>query len=85
MPKPTVFGISKSTRCMVCLDKEMSDWVKSSLEATLEQGFPRPPINRVHKELINVFGDRSPRHETSINRHLSYHEPSWNGWSDEDA
>ena len=85
MPKPTVFGLSKSTRCMVCLDKEMSKWVKDSLEATLKQGFPRPSINRVHRELVKAFGERSPRHEASINRHLSRHEPAWNEWSDENS
>jgi hypothetical protein len=85
VPKPAVFGVSRSTRCMICLDKEMSDWVKSSLDATLKEEFPRPSISRVHKELVKVFGERSPRHETSLNRHLSYHEPAWNGWPDENS
>lgn len=84
MPKPTVFGSNRSTRCMVCLDKELSDWVRSSLDETLKQGFPRPSISRVHKEALKVFGDRAPRHEGSINRHLAYHESAWNGWSDDE-
>jgi hypothetical protein len=85
VPKPTVFGVDSSTRCIICLDKEISEWVRKSLEETLNQNFPRPSISRVHKETIRVFGDRSPRHEGSMNRHLVYHTPEWRGWDDEDA
>ena len=83
MPKPKVFGNSRSTRCMLCLDKEMLEWIKSSLDATLDEGFARPSISRVHKELVSTFGDRAPRVEGSVNRHLSVHEPAGNGWCGE--
>ena len=85
MAKPVVFSSRVSKRCMVCLDDEMSKWVKDSITLTIKSGHPKPSIRRVHMELRKEFPDKSPRHESSLNRHLNDHEDIWGAWPSESS
>lgn len=83
MPEPIVFAKELSKRCKICLSDEMSEWIRDSLKATVEVGASRPPVRRVHRELLGHFPATAPLSENSTSRHLTYHEPAWGVWDDE--
>jgi len=59
----------------------MSEWVRESLKATVKAKESRPSVLRVHRELLEHFQGMAPRSENSTSRHLEYHEPAWQAWS----
>lgn len=70
-------------RCSVCCDKEMRDWLSECLKETLKLGEKRPLGSRVHRELLEAFGDkRAPWSDSSTRRHLRDHEPLWRKWDE---
>ena len=85
MPKkPEVIAFKNEgygTRCHICLDTEMRDWISECLEKTVEVGHPKPQGVIVHRELARAFGEeRVPASDNTTRRHLNLHEPTWMNW-----
>ena len=73
-------------RCSVCIDTEMRDWLADCLKETIALGERRPLGSRVHRELVEAFGeDRAPWSDSSTRRHLRDHEPVWKSWNEPDG
>jgi hypothetical protein len=81
-PKTFVFSREPARRrCHICIDAEMKEWLTGCLRQTLAAGEVRPLGTRVHKELVNAFGElRAPNTDNTTRRHLVTHEPLWNEW-----
>lgn len=84
-PEVVAFHIERSfpIRCSVCVDPEMRDWLSDCLKETISLGERRPLGSRVHRELVEAFGqERAPGTDSSTRRHLRDHEPLWLNWDE---
>jgi len=85
MAEAKVFAKVPVRKCLICKDKEMSDWLRDCVIATVKAGEPRPPSALVQKEMRIAFGDRAPATAGSTRRHLREHEPAWREFDEEDS
>ena len=83
--KPIVFSKKKITRCMICLDEEISSWVSQSIEMTKSEGEPKPSVELIHRALKDAYPDGCPLSVSSTRNHLQEHEEIWNSWKSEDS
>ena len=69
-----------SSRCSICRDGEVAEWIAACLNETNKLGARKPPASMVHREATAEFGERMPRHENTTREHLKNHEDMWNAW-----
>lgn len=71
-------------RCFLCIDEEAGGWVHDCLAETIKAKMPRPLGSRVHRELVDAFGqERCAWSDSSTRRHLRDHEPLWRKWDEQ--
>ena len=82
--KPKVVVIKReryATRCHICLDVDIRDWLSDCLRKTIDGDHSRPTGSTVHRAIGEAFGEvRSPGSDNTTRRHLRDHEPLWVGW-----
>jgi len=84
-PQVKAFQLERTfaPRCFLCIDSEAGDWIHDCLAATIKARMPRPLGSRVHRELVDAFGqERCAWSDSSTRRHLRDHEPLWMRWDE---
>ena len=72
-----------SSKCTICCDVSMKEWVSACLVETKSVGARRPSGKRVHDEMHKAFPGRGPKSPNSTRTHLKEHEPEWDDWGNE--